>query len=330
MKKHIIAAGIVLSLCGSAAVAAITSGAVETYYANPYSGTENISSFDWSSTGDLYWMGGDANWAASMNVYKYNGSTLSAIDSRSSYAGSWVARNGNYMYFDDGTAYSFNKYDTVNGGAASQVFQQANVWGYTFNNNGLFISGADESWNNSLFYSAIDGNGDLTGSLVTLGFVGAPSGPMAFDTEGNLFYAAGYSVGKIYKYTAAEVAAAIAGTALGDAATHEYIDFNSYGLAGATGMAFDDEGNLVASLTSFTDPCKLVSFDIDESGNYLGTSSVLAESDGRMTTVRNNSGDIYFSDGDGIYKAVPEPASVLLIMIGSLGIVGYRRLFAKV
>ncbi len=318
-----------MSLGSSVAFAAITSGAVETYYANPYSGSENISSFDWSSDGALYWMGGATDWSPSMNVYKYKESTLSTIDSRSSYAGSWVARNGNYMYFNDGGTYSFNKYDTINGGLASQVLQKTNAWGYTFNNNGLFISGADETFNNLLFYSAIDGSGNLTGSLIELGSMGAPSGPITFDSAGNLFYASGYSSGKIYKYSAAEVATAILGTALSDASTHEYINFNSYKLTGATGMDFDAEGNLVVSLTEFGNPSKLVSFDIDGSGNYLGTSVVLAESDGGMTTVRNNGGDIYFADPDGIYKAIPEPASVLLILLGGLGITGYRRLRAS-
>ena len=155
--------------------------------------------------------------------------------------------------------------------------------------------------------------------------MGSPSGPIAFDVAGNLFYSAGYTDGKIYKYGASEITDAIAGTQLGDASTHEFIDFNSYGLSGATGMDFDEEGNLVASLTAFGSNSKLVEFGIDGSGAYLGTSSVLAESDGRMTTVRNRDGDIYFSDPDGIYVAIPEPGTVTLMLLGSVGMVAFRK-----
>lgn len=324
MTKLTLATGAFALLFGSSILASMTSGDVEMYYSNPNRGTENLSSFDWDNSGSLYWMGGDANWAESMNVYKYDG-TLSTIASRPSYAGSWVCSHNNSIYFDDGSEYTLYKYDTVNGGAPVSAFQQNNAWGYTFHNNGLYISGADANWNNSLYYSALDAEGNLTGSIVNLGFMGSPSGPITFDANDNLFYAGGYSSGLIYKYSSEEITAAIGGTALSDASAHEYIDFNSYGLTGSTGMDFDSEGNLVVSLTSFGSPSKLVAFDIDESGNYAGSSAELAVSDGRMTTVRNNNGDIYVGDPDGIYKVVPEPASALLLLIGALGITVFRR-----
>ncbi|VGO20348.1 PEP-CTERM sorting domain-containing protein [Pontiella sulfatireligans] len=323
MKNTLIIAVATAGISCQLATASIISGAAVAYYSNPFAG-KNISSYDWDGAGNLYWMEGDNNWAAETKVYKYNGS-LSTIYSASAFAGTWVAHNDNHIYFDNGSEYAFYKYDVAGGGAPSQVFQQNNAWGYTFHNGGLYISGADGSWNNQLYYSALDASGNLAGPLVTLGQMGSPSGPITFDANGNLFYSAGYTDGKIYKYDAAEIAGAIAGTQLGDAALHEFIDFNSYGLDGATGMDFDDDGNLVASLTAFGSNSKLVEFDIDVSGAYLGTSSVLAESDGRMTTVRNYNGDIYVSDPDGIYQAVPEPGTVALMGVGFGCMAAFRK-----
>jgi hypothetical protein len=328
MKKQLLAAFAGIGLLAHSAGAAITAGGGAAYYSNPHAGTENIASFDWDASGNLYWMGGDANWAQSMNVYKYDGAALTTVDSRASFAGTWLNSHGNNIYFDDGTAYSFNRYDTVNGGAVTQAFQQDNAWGYTFHGNGLFISGADASWNNQLYYSEVDTNGDLTGPLITLGLMGSPSGPVTFDSDGNLFYGAGYSDGKLYKYSAIDVATAIAGTPLGDAALHEFLDFNSFGVAGMTGMDFTNEGNLVASLTAFGSPSQLVEFEIAGDGSYSGNASVWAVSDGRMTTVRNRDGTIYFSDPDAVY-AIPEPGTIMLVLLGAGGLVGFRKRFKR-
>ena len=325
MKIHKFAACAAAALLAHTAGAAITTGSVTTHYSNPYSGTENLTSFDWDGSGNLYWMGGDASWAQSMHVYKFDGSTLSTIDTRASYAGTWVNSFGDNIYYDDGSEYAFYKYGTAGGSSPSQVLQLDNSWGYTFQNDGLYITGADAGWNNVLYYSALDANGDLTGSLINLGYMGSPSGPTAFDADGNLYYGAGYGDGVIYKYSAADVAAAVAGTPLGAAAAHQYIDFNGYGLDGASGMDFNADGNLVVSLTSFGSPSKLVEFDVDGSGNYTGNSSVWAVSDTRMTTVRNQSGTIYFSDSDGIYEAIPEPGTIALMLMGVIGLVGVRR-----
>ncbi len=293
-----------LSLMASNSLAAITSGNVLTYYQNPFVG-KNVASFNWSSGGDLYWMEGDNNFAQDLKVHKFDGNTLSAIYTAASYSGTWVLSDGDNIYFDDGSLTALFKYDSIGGGAATQVFQQSNAWGYTIHNNGLFIAGADVNWDAKLYYSALDGNGDLTGPLVDLGFMGSPSGPIAFDAAGNLYYASGYSAGKIHKYSAAEVALAIAGTPLTDPAGHEIIDFNSFGHAGATGMEFDSNGHLVVTLTSFGAPSDLVTFYMDDSGDYLGTAEITAQSSNRMTSVRLYQGQTYFSDQDGIYQVIP-------------------------
>lgn len=291
-------------LCAGVSHADISSGNVVTVYDNPFTG-KNITGFNWSSGGDLYWMEGDANWAQDMKVHKYDGSTLSTVYTAAAYSGFWVLSQGDNIFFDNGSETALYKYDSVAGGTPTQVHQQNNAWGYTLHGGGVFVSGSDVNWDAHLYYFAIDGNGNQSGSLVDLGLMGSPSGPMAFDANGNLYYAAGYSTGKIYKYSAAEVAAAIAGTPLTNPAGHEFIDFNSFGYPGATGMEFDSKGHLVVTLTSFSSPSTLVTFYTDNSGNYLGQAEIVAQSTTSMSSVRIKTGDIYFNDNDGIYRLVP-------------------------
>ncbi len=305
-KRHAVLSTAILSMAlfAGASHADITSGNVSTAYENPFAG-KTIASFNWGSDNNLYWMEGDSSWAQEMKVHKYNGSTLSTIYTASAYAGNWILSNGNNVYFDNGSEYALYKYDTVVGGSAAQAHQQTNAWGYSIHNGGLFISGSDSNWNNKLYYIALGQDGNTTGSLVDLGFMGGPSGPMAFDASGNLYYASGYSAGKIYKYSAAEIASAISGTPLSNPAAHEFIDFNSFGYQGATGMEFDSNGHLVVTLTDFYLPSILVTFYTDVNGNYLSLAEVTATSNVSMTSVRNHQGNIYFSDNDGIYQVVP-------------------------
>ena len=295
-------------LAGMAATsfADITSGNVSTVYLNPFSASgKTITSFHWASNNDLYWQEGDSNWAQEMKVHQFDGTNLNTIYTSASYAGNWVLSQGNNIYFDNGSVMGLFKYDTVLGGAPTQVFQQQNAWGYTIHNGGLFISGSDQNWDARLYYVALDQNGVPQGSVVDLGLMGSPSGPIAFDAQGNLYYASGYSTGKIHKYTSAEVSAAITGTPLTNPAGHVFIDFNSFGFPGATGMAFDSNGHLVVSLTNFGSPSDLVTFYTDDTGNYLGQAEVTAESDMGMGSVRLHQGNIQFNDGDGVYQVIP-------------------------
>lgn len=293
-----------LSVLASLSQAAITSGNVNTVYQNPFSG-KSITSFHWASNNDLYWMEGDNNYALDLKVHQYDGVTLNTVYTSASYAGYWVLSEGDNIYFDNGSQAALYKYDTILGGSATQVFQQSNAWGFTIHNGGLFIAGADVNWDAKLYYVALDQNGVPQGQVVDLGFMGSPSGPIAFDAQGNLLYASGYSTGKIHKYSAAEVATAIAGTPLSNPAGHVFIDFNSFGYSGATGMEFDSNGHLVVTLTGFGSPSKLVTFYTDDTGNYLGQAEITAESNIGMGSVRMYQGGIHFNDGEGIYQVIP-------------------------
>ena len=274
-------------------------------------GGDPMVSFDWADNGWLYYVTGD--YSPQMTVHEWNGTTVSQVYSDSVYAGSWAACSGAYAYFTQDSDMVLYKYDTAGGGPATVTAQVPGLWGVLFHGGDAYLVGADATWQGTIHRSLVGLDGEL-GAPSLLGTVGDPSGPMAFDAGGNLYYSAGYLQQRILKYTAAEVADAVAGSApLGDPDGHVWASFAGMG-DGATGMAFDADGALVLTATSFLGPSKLLRFTVaaDGSNSHVAT---LAESDTRLGTVRLHGGAIHVNDGDAIYSIVPEP-SILALLAG--------------
>jgi hypothetical protein len=133
---------------------------------------------------------------------------------------------------------------------------------------------------------------------------------VAFDAEGNMYYAHGYAFpANVFRFTAAEVDAAIAdptGHQLGPD-DHEWADLGSY--PGATGMACDAAGNVIVTATSFTDPSELRMYHTACNGVNEGY-TVLATYSGRLETVRCRNASTYVSCADGIFE-IPMPPLVV-------------------
>lgn len=276
-------------------------------------GGDPMVSFDWANDGKLYYITG--NYAPQMTVHEWDGTNVSQIYSESVYPGSWVACNGAYAYFTQDSDMVLYKYDTAGGGPATVTAQVPGLWGVLFSGGDAFLVGADAMWQGTIHRSIVGLDGEL-GAPSLLGTVGDPSGPMAFDAGGNLYYSAGYMHQRILKYTAAEVADAVAGGApLGDPAGHVWASFAGMG-DGATGMAFDADGALVLTATSFLGPSRLLRFTVAGDGSNADVAT-LADCDTRLGTVRLRDGAIQVNDGDAIYSVVPEP-SVLALLAGGV------------
>ncbi|MBN2580436.1 MAG: PEP-CTERM sorting domain-containing protein [Pirellulales bacterium] len=300
------------------------------YYANPHSG-EDFTSFDWFGD-DLYYSTGAPNYGLGFNVYKYDGSQATSIYADSAvFVGSKVKSIGDYLYFNDYGNYSrytcdYYKYDPNQGEAPVKVINSGvtgdDLWGLqTRTGSDLWAAGG---WTTVIRYTTLDGNGDPESvPLVDLGTIGASSGPLGFDSQGNLFYAQGYVDGtswNVYKWTASEVAAALADPISNplDPTGHVFAAMSG---VGATGMAFDDNDPLFVTKTDSSNPSKLLK--VFEGGSYVE----LASSDGRLSELRCHDGVIYAADGDGIYQIseIPEPSSFVLLSAALVLVLFARR-----
>ncbi len=289
---------------------------IDEYYANPHISNFTLVSFDWDNNGALYYSTGNYS-AEAFSVYQYDGGVPNAIYSQPGlFPGSRVTRIGSQIYFNDGGDYSrmsYNgfRYDPATGGAAVAVWDDTNPvydWGLnTYNGEtDILYAGADGWGPTSLYYATLDANGDFTSfPAIHLGEIGGSSGPVAADTQGNLFYADGYaSPPCIYRWTAAEVTAVIQAPALNSLLPDGHTWATIEGAAsGATGMVVDGAGNVYLSATSWTAPSELRVYHNDPcTGNYTDY-EVIATYTGRMETVRLRDGKVFVSCDQGIYSS---------------------------
>lgn len=318
---------------------------VDTYYANPHGEGEIINSFDFGRKGQLYYttgIKGPEGCEIGFTVYKYDGESYESIhydEDAFGFSGGRIRRYGNRMLFNDGATmvrkgFNYYSYDQKEREPIITIIDStqpgaANIWSLsTRDGTDLWAAGAASlsmgGLNRShIFYGSLDfdddgdedddygdnddSNGNLT--MIDLGFVGGGSGPLAFDSAGNLYYAQGFNNlpsfidSNIYLFSAAEVAAAIDDPVNNplEIADHVWatIPINS-GALGASSMFFDDELGLVLTTTLGHGPSQLRRYAINPDGTS-DDYTVLAISTGRMSETRHHKGKIYFNDPDGIY-----------------------------
>lgn len=319
-------------LGGSAAMATLTMS--EGYYGTVYhahASPGSIGSYDWTSNGDLFYSATTPSYQFG-GIYRSNSSGVTEIagPDTSLYSSVSVVASGDYVYYNasDGDNNQFiYKYGPL--GGSSSVSQISDTPNYSLHVSGgsLFITGAYGYGPNHIFYSTLDSSGNLSSNPATdLGQTGTGgSGPLAFDSAGNLYYAPGYGDDNIYRWSNAEVMMAVSGGQL-SVAGHEWLDYSSlYSVSGATSMAFNENGLLLVTLTNFSYASALVAFGIDENGAFSGESHQILESDGRLGEIRIHDGELYVADGNTIYHIVPEPSSFAILALSSLLLAAGRR-----
>lgn len=311
LKTRIATLAISLAVASSAAAALSFSPgySAQSYYTHGTS--DGIISYDWGSDGALYYATVDSSYL-SAGVYRHQGASTTTIQSASgSFAGGSLIAVGSSIYFNDSTFSNEQRIFQYSLGSGTTT--TATLANYSLGSDGshLYSTGGDFSGTRLTYF--LD---DLAAGTIDLGGVASASGPLTFDAAGNLFYAPGYGDLSIYRWNAAEVAAAISGNGSPSlsASGHLWIDYSAaFGsAAGATSMLTDAEGNLVITLTSFTDPSSVVKFSADGSGSY---ETILTSFD-RLGELRMHEGQLYLSDGNSIVTIIPEPSSLLLCMAG--------------
>ncbi len=205
---------------------------------------------------------------------------------------------------------SFTANNTING-----------AYDAAFDSSGrLYISAAHEDYTGDgtndtavYYYNQTDH------SLTRIAETGGNSGGLAFDSTDNLFYGEDSAV---YSFNAADILSAASGgpvLSLSDG-TVKAATSSSY-------LALDEHDNLYATRLDAFWNTELVS--ISTNGNV----SIIANGGGghlvaigeNLYTAGTDYGDWPFSSNIYEIKAVPEPSSVLLLLLGSGGIFGFRR-----
>lgn len=285
-----------------------------------HTNSDAIVSFDWDGSGSLYYQTSTSSYTFG-GFYKNDGTTTTTLAAANAnlYSGASVVRIGDSIYYNASTQSNIQRIYRYSGSAPVVASITVN-YSLAAHNGSLFITGTDGFGPNKIYYSAIGSGGTIAATATTLGQTGGSSGPLTFDSAGNLYYAFGYGTFGIYKWSAAEVAAAIAdpiGAAL-SATGHLWLDYSTSS-AGATSMVFDSQGTLLITLTDFSYPSQLLSFGVSQSGDYLTDSAkLLLTDDGRLGDLRNYGGTVYLASDNGIFainsiSAVPEPATYAVI-----------------
>ena len=315
----------------SAAPSAAPGYATSLFYT--HANADRIVSYDWAGASDVYYQtstasfdyGGFFRWSGPAPVELQNGSAAP-------FAGASVVTIGDSVYFNLGTFSStpIDKYGPLSDHPAlTQISTTANY--ALFGHSGdLFITGAVNFGPNQIFYSDLDGSGNLVSNpAVSLGTTGGGSGPLAFDAAGDLFFAPGYSDKSIYRWSAAQVIAAIAHpTANALTLTGQlWADYSAlYPLqSGATSMLVEADGDVLVTVTDFTNPSVLARFDAAPDGSYVGTSETILIDTALLGELRTHDGGLYISSENAIYQIVPEPAAAALLALGGAVIALRRR-----
>lgn len=295
-----------------------------------HSNSDSIVSFDFGANGALYYQTATSSFNFG-GLYQFAGGVTSNVVPGSSalFSGASVVSIGQSIYFNNN---DFNNnqfiYQYKPGTGVAQTTAGTN-YGLTANQGRLFISGTPASGVNHIYYSAVNAVSGNLDPAVDLGEDSGSSGPLAFDGKGNLFYAPGFGDQNIYRWSKADVDAAIANPAANPLgiADHQFASFSSQ--YGGTSMAVDANGDLLLTLTSFTSPSVLDRFGVNADGTWDHVADTLLSDTGLLGELRVEGDTVLLSSGNQIYQLVPEPSAPLWLAAGGLLItLGRRRSLA--
>ncbi|MCE5321760.1 PEP-CTERM sorting domain-containing protein [bacterium] len=243
--------------------------------------------------------------------------------------GSFVRVNNGTLYFSDSSTESSRIMSmSLSGGSATTLTTLSGNYDMDFAGNDAFVVAG-----NSIYKLGTDG------SLDTIATADGYSGPLAFDGEGNLYYAPGHVASdysslptEVLKWTSSQVASAVGAGVLGEADAEAVAQID-----GAYGFAFDSGGNLLITDNSSTPAVNILED---------GTVSTIAEFSADntyypyLTFVRSRSegqiavGCSYYDSTWNSHtlicelQAVPEPSS-MIALFSMLGFAASSRLLRR-
>ncbi|MBC2601832.1 PEP-CTERM sorting domain-containing protein [Puniceicoccus vermicola] len=300
-------------------------------------GGDAIVSYRTGADGNLYYMTAISGYLMG-GVYRWDGVSSSSVfsppsDGKVYYNGASVVSVNNTVYFNYSTSspgYYVRGYNTSTNslGSATETPNYALASGGAANPSSLWID-SGSSGGTDLSYANTDSDGAIIGGVTSIGTVAGNSGPLGFDSAGNLYYAQGYGASNLYGWSAVQVASAISdpvNNALSVANAVLAYDWSSgYAGYGGSSIAFDDAGDLYLTLTDFMNSSVLVQFAMD--GFSVSGSTEIASSSGRLGEVVFEDGQLFVANDDGIYSLVqvPEPAHAALFLLSAVAVFVVRR-----
>ncbi|MDB6154699.1 MAG: cell surface protein [Chthoniobacteraceae bacterium] len=293
------------------------------FYTHP--NNDLLASYDWDKSGNIYYQ--TSVESAFGGFYCFRGGSTSLLVSGNPvlFAGASVAGIGNFVYFNNSDfagrqlIYKFGPLDSA--ATVTQISMAPN-YGLYGHDGDLFITGGVDSGANGIYQSALNISGNLVSNPpISLGATsGGASGPLAFDAAGNLFYAPGYGDKSIYRWTAAQVGSAVLdplNAALGISGQH-WVDYSAlYPLqTGATSMLVQSDGDLLVTITDFTNLSYLARFGTALDGSYGGIHENILTDSSLLGQLREYAGGLYVSSNNSIYQIIPEPGACWLLFFG--------------
>ncbi len=294
-----------------------------------HSNADGIISYDWGSDGNIYYATATGSYGFG-GLFKNDGITTTTVSpTTSDFAGASVVAIGSSIFFNDGNfpqsgIHQYSVSNSMEGTATVATHYSLGTDG-----SNLFLTGASGIGADNYINCYV--GGVLTGTSIPLANTGGASGPIAFDTDGNLFYATGYGDLTIYRWSAAEVADAVSsgGASPLAGAGHIWLDYSGYFqnpmmqdlYAGATSMVVDGNGNVIVSLTNFAEDSGIIKFDASGTGSH----QFILTSNTRVGELRVHDGGLFLSDGNQIVSVIPEPSTSITVLVACLSGLLIRR-----
>ena len=283
-----------------------------------------------SSTGDLYYLASgnfgngpdtqlfqstaSSNYANTQELFSYGSEVF----------GSFVKVNGSTVYFGENSIGTIRSI-SASGGTASLLGTVAGNYDAAFSGSNLFVS-ANVSGTDNKVYRLLSG-GQLDTVLDTGGDY---SGPILFDSHGNLIYGAtnfGSVSGGVYSFTSAQVTNALdsnpstqdksfginSGTRLFNNGNNEYLALTGSNKLFTANSPFGSPAIVDQLSLTNTNATPLI---VGLSGTGEFFSGLAANGNALFVTVTSD-----FAQGpSAVYEVVPEPALPMLIGVGALAV----------
>ncbi len=338
MKKAVMTlAVIVWPVLGFAQGITVTSGSAMQVLSEP-SGSFTADVFDLDSAGDIVYMGEAPGNAADTEVIKataasdYN--TLTPIvDYGTSTTPAFVRVSGTAVYYGDSVSngYVNGSNLTVNGSvpAPHQIAMMQYNYDMAITGTTAVVSANISTTNNEVY--TLDLSTGVYKPLLNTG--GDYSGPVAFDSAGDLIYGAtGFSIKGIYIFSKAKWQNAIdTDSTLTLSDTTGFINDT-----GNSGFAIGANNELYDAFAPATGDSLLYEYNLSNlsaPGTLIGT----AATGDSFSSIQFYNGHLYVGESDyssftDIYEIVPEPGVTWLGMagLGAAGYAGRRRLRRRV